>query len=56
MVRKDYRLWSPTTVGSLPVSNCLVRAATWDPSILPDRRMKPAVVNLHRVATEEVAG
>ncbi len=47
MQRNHYRLFSPGRIGTLELSNRLVRSATWDPSILPDRKMKSEVLSLY---------
>ena len=52
MTRDDYAVFSAGNIGRLTLSNRLVRSATWDPSILIDRRMTDEVLHVY----EEVAG
>ncbi|MEW5872778.1 MAG: NADH:flavin oxidoreductase [Chloroflexota bacterium] len=47
-MRNHYKIFSPGKIGRLTLSNRLVRSATWDPSILKDRQMKPEVLELYR--------
>jgi 2,4-dienoyl-CoA reductase-like NADH-dependent reductase (Old Yellow Enzyme family) len=46
--REHYKVFSPTAIGGMNLSNRLVRSATWDPSILQERRMTKGVLNLYR--------
>ncbi len=48
MGRHHYRIFSEGQIGPLTLSNRLVRSATWDPSILAERRMTEAVLDLYR--------
>jgi 2,4-dienoyl-CoA reductase-like NADH-dependent reductase (Old Yellow Enzyme family) len=48
MRRDHYKLFSEGHIGSLTVSNRLVRSATWDPSILETRRMTDEVLEVYR--------
>ncbi|UCB53116.1 MAG: NADH:flavin oxidoreductase [Candidatus Zixiibacteriota bacterium] len=48
MKRNNYKVFSQGRIGSLTLSNHLVRSATWDPSILHRRRMNNEVLNLYR--------
>jgi 2,4-dienoyl-CoA reductase-like NADH-dependent reductase (Old Yellow Enzyme family) len=48
MRRDAYQIFSAGTIGSLTLSNRLVRAATWDPSVIHSRAMKDEVVSLYR--------
>jgi 2,4-dienoyl-CoA reductase-like NADH-dependent reductase (Old Yellow Enzyme family) len=49
VLRRDhYRIFTPGVIGRMRLSNRLVRSATWDPSILQERRMTDDVVNLYR--------
>jgi len=51
MRRDQYTIFSEGKIGTLMVSNRLIRSATWDPSILRKRRMTDEVVALyHRLA------
>lgn len=44
MRRDHYRIFSQGRIGTLEVANRLVRSATWDPSILSEKRMTDQVV------------
>lgn len=46
--RDHYKLFSPAAIGTMTLSNRLVRSATWDPAILQERRMTEDVVKLYR--------
>jgi len=46
--RDDYALFSPGRIGELALVNRLVRSATWDPSILRQRKMRDDVLDLYR--------
>jgi 2,4-dienoyl-CoA reductase-like NADH-dependent reductase (Old Yellow Enzyme family) len=48
MQRDYYTLFSEGQIGTLTLPNRLVRSATWDPSILAERRMTDDVVALYR--------
>ncbi len=48
MTRGHYTLFSPGRIGRLMLKNRLVRSATWDPCILPERRMTAEVVDVYR--------
>jgi 2,4-dienoyl-CoA reductase-like NADH-dependent reductase (Old Yellow Enzyme family) len=48
MRRDHYAIFSKGKIGPLTVPNRLVRSATWDPSILGERKMTSEVVNLYR--------
>jgi 2,4-dienoyl-CoA reductase-like NADH-dependent reductase (Old Yellow Enzyme family) len=45
--RNHYKVFSEGKIGSLTLSNRLVRSATWDPSILYSRRMNEQVESLY---------
>ncbi len=47
MPRDQYRVFSEGKIGSLTLPNRLVRSATWDPSILYQRRMNEQVESLY---------
>lgn len=47
MSRSHYRIFSPGKIGHLPLSNRLVRSATWDPAILRKRKMTGEVLDLY---------
>jgi 2,4-dienoyl-CoA reductase-like NADH-dependent reductase (Old Yellow Enzyme family) len=56
-VRRDhYLIFSPARIGGLTLSNRLVRSATWDPSILQERRMTGEVVSVYRRVAEGGVG
>lgn len=48
MNRGHYKIFSEGKIGSLTLSNRLVRSATWDPSILPERMVNEETVALYR--------
>lgn len=48
MQRDTYQLFSEGRIGPLTMPNRLVRSATWDPSILQERRMSDAVLAFYR--------
>lgn len=48
MRRDHYHLFSECQIGALTLPNRLVRSATWDPSILDERRMTDAVLEVYR--------
>jgi 2,4-dienoyl-CoA reductase-like NADH-dependent reductase (Old Yellow Enzyme family) len=56
MKRKNYKIYSPGTIGSLNLKNRLVRSATWDPVILKERKMIPEVVDHYRQAASGGVG
>jgi 2,4-dienoyl-CoA reductase-like NADH-dependent reductase (Old Yellow Enzyme family) len=45
--RSHYKVFSEGKIGSLTLPNRLVRSATWDPSILYQRRMNEQVESLY---------
>lgn len=47
MQRSHYGVFSEGKIGSLTLPNRLVRSATWDPSILYERKMNEEVVSLY---------
>ncbi len=47
MRRDEYKVFSEGKIGSLTLSNRLVRSATWDPSIMKERKMTDEVLNLY---------
>lgn len=47
MQRSHYKIFSEGKIGSLTLPNRLVRSATWDPSILYQRRMNEQVESLY---------
>jgi 2,4-dienoyl-CoA reductase-like NADH-dependent reductase (Old Yellow Enzyme family) len=48
MRRDNYKIYSQGKIGHLRLRNRLVRSATWDPSILKNRRMTDEVLNLYQ--------
>jgi len=54
--RSHYKVFSEGRIGSLRLSNRLVRSATWDPSILHQRRMNEEVLSLYREAARGGVG
>jgi 2,4-dienoyl-CoA reductase-like NADH-dependent reductase (Old Yellow Enzyme family) len=48
MGRNHYKVFSEGRIGSLALSNRLVRSATWDPAILRERKMKDEVLDVYR--------
>lgn len=48
MRRDNYKIFSEGRIGKLKLLNCLVRSATWDPSILKSRKMTEEVLNLYQ--------
>jgi 2,4-dienoyl-CoA reductase-like NADH-dependent reductase (Old Yellow Enzyme family) len=48
MLRDHYKLFCPGQIGPLLLPNRLVRSATWDPSILKQRRMTDETLALYR--------
>jgi 2,4-dienoyl-CoA reductase-like NADH-dependent reductase (Old Yellow Enzyme family) len=56
MRRDEYAIFSSGKIGPLIVPNRLVRSATWDPSILKERRMTDEVVDIYRRAAEGGVG
>jgi 2,4-dienoyl-CoA reductase-like NADH-dependent reductase (Old Yellow Enzyme family) len=48
MGRSDYEIFSEGKIGTLTLSNRLVRSGTWDPSILSRRQMTDEVLDLYR--------
>ncbi len=48
MEREHYRIFSSGRIGRLTLRNRLVRSATWDPSVLPERCMRDEVLQLYR--------
>jgi len=56
MRRDHYTIFSAGKIGPLTVPNRLVRSATWDPSILRERRMTDEVVNIYRRVAEGGVG
>lgn len=48
MRRDEYAIFSPGRIGAVTLRNRLVRSATWDPSILRERRMRDEVLDLYR--------
>ena len=56
MRRDHYLIFSPARIGGLTLSNRLVRSATWDPSILQERRMTDEVVSVYRRVAEGGVG
>lgn len=48
MSRDQYKLFSPGRIGPLVLPNRLVRSATFDPSIVEERRMNETVLNIYR--------
>jgi len=47
MSRSHYKVFSEGKIGPLTLPNRLVRSATWDPSILGERRMRDEVLDLY---------
>jgi len=54
--RSHYRVFFEGRIGSLTLPNRLVRSATWDPSILHQRRMNKEVLSLYRQVAEGGVG
>jgi 2,4-dienoyl-CoA reductase-like NADH-dependent reductase (Old Yellow Enzyme family) len=52
MRRDHYMIFSTAKIGRLTLPNRLVRSATWDPSILKERRMTDEVVSVYRRVAE----
>ncbi|MHA2064772.1 MAG: oxidoreductase, partial [Candidatus Thorarchaeota archaeon] len=48
MQRDNYKIFSEGQIAKLSLPNRLVRSATWDPSILKNRRMTHDVLDLYR--------
>lgn len=48
MNRNHYKIFSEGKLGPLTLPNRLVRSATWDPSILPERMMNDQTIDLYR--------
>ncbi len=48
MQRNEYKIFSKGKIGNLTLSNRLVRAATWDPSILKSRKMSDEVLGVYK--------
>jgi 2,4-dienoyl-CoA reductase-like NADH-dependent reductase (Old Yellow Enzyme family) len=46
--REDHRLFSPMKVGSLRLSNRLVRSATWDPAMVLPRQVDNPTLEIYR--------
>ena len=46
--REDYRLFSPSSIGPLRLSNRLVRSATWDPTMVFSRQVDDATLETYR--------
>jgi len=56
MRRDHYTIFSPGKIGTLTLPNRLVRSATWDPSILKQRRMTAEVLEVYRRVAEGGVG
>jgi 2,4-dienoyl-CoA reductase-like NADH-dependent reductase (Old Yellow Enzyme family) len=48
MDRNHYKIFSEGEIGSLKLPNRLVRSATWDPSILREKKMNKETISLYR--------
>jgi len=46
--REDYAIFSPGRIGRLTVPNRLVRSATWDPSILAERKINDETLEIYQ--------